>query len=321
MITRIKLLSGNGLDGDYAFGYPQDVLEFTGSYNFREFKCSKCGIIPDRRRLVIHDWRPTAVADKDIPTLVGIYGWTSPRGAFSWEVPDNVPHLAVLHYYAKDDGWIFFLLAPGGRVRKMTTRRYFDADLWFPYNGTEGRIFSQGDDMASILWVEGKLLPFEPPEIEERPHYRCQKVAPDLERDGYCIHRLEGRTRLFRNGELITFVEPGDIPEGVCRSLGIQNSEHAGIYTADEYVCQAGSTPVFFRRCNVNQKPFLYWSKYTLQEGERTKLKLLWEHDKTLTQLQFDFSNPYPKRLWVKKEVTEEGSFYTLMIDDIDDDD
>ena len=319
MITKVRLLSGNGLDRDYAIGHPEDVLEFTGSISFRELKCPKCDGPPDRRRLVVYDWRPTAAADENLPTLVGIYGWESPRGAFSWKVPENIPHIVVPHYYRKDDAWIFFLLAPGGRVRKENVRRYFDTDLWFSYNGAEGRVFSQGDDMASILWVEGELLSFEPPEVEERPHYRCSKIAPDLERGGFLIQRLEGRTRFFRNGEEIVYIRPGDIPVGVCRYLGIQFCDHYDgeqRFLPDPYVCTVGYTPVFWDR----EKNCLYGGKYTLYEGEKVKLNLSWQQESVLNALRWRFHDPSPRTLKVVKEKTDDGTFYTVVITEEADD-
>ena len=314
MIVRVRLMSGNGLDKDYAFGYPEGSLEFTGSVYFRELKCPRCGDIPDRRRLAVYDWRPVAAADKDIPTLVGIYGWESERGAFSWEVPEDIPHIFLPHYYRKEDGWIFFFLAPSGRVKKLTARRDFDKDLFFPYNGEEGRIFAQGDLMSKILWAEGELLPFEPPEVEERLHYRCSKIAPDLERGGFLIQRLEGRARLFRGEEEIRLLRPEEISEDTCRYLGIGLFEYDGepLWSADWYVCTIGCTPVFWDR----EKNCLYGGKYTLYEGERTKLNLSWQQESVLNSLRWRFHDPSPRTLRVMKEKTDDGTFYTVVIEE-----
>ena len=163
-------------------------------------------------------------------------------------------------------------------------------------------------------------MPFDPPELKTKAHYRCQKVAPDLEKDGFEIHRLEGRTLLFRKGELLDFVLPEDVPEAVCRHLGIRFSKHyVGVYTADEYVCQIGSTPVFFSGSNVGQIPHLYWGKYLLRKAEKTKLDLPKEVSDILTGLRWKSRFPYFGTVWVKREEICGEVLYTLVIEQEED--
>ena len=119
----------------------------------------------DRLRLRVLEWRPTdSVIDKDIPLLVAVHGWESPRGALSYRT-SNLVHLKIGHYHYKNHGLYLYPVNPDAKYRMLNTRRDYNSELWTfvldkveHNNGeysTSGAVGIQELDFHSkVFWVE-----------------------------------------------------------------------------------------------------------------------------------------------------------------------
>ena len=164
---------------DFGVNYPKSN-EFTARVSFRELRCDLCDDPPDRRHIIFHEFRDTVPEDETLPLLIGAYGRVSPRKASDWEVPENTPCIILPHYYRKEDGWTFFLCPPETKVRIRETPRYSSNPPLLPYNGEKGVIFSQEAELSTVIWIEGTLLPFDPPYVRHWCHRRCRSKGTGI---------------------------------------------------------------------------------------------------------------------------------------------
>jgi hypothetical protein len=129
----------------------------------------------------------------------------SPREVSDWEVPENTPHVVLPHYYQKDIGWTFFLCSSETIVRIREIPRYPSRDTWNPYRGKRGVIFVGNSDISTIIWIEGKLIPFDPPYVRHWSHYQCRPRGTRVTAGSFAVLRYEDGAELLHNEEHVAF--------------------------------------------------------------------------------------------------------------------
>jgi len=147
-----------------------------GHFTVLRRECPVCAKKEDR--IVLKEIRPSFAGDEELPELLVLDLWTSPRGAFTWGLTPTVPPvgLAIPHYYRKEDAIFFALLAPGAKISIVQTRRYYEPRLWpwWTYTSRSGRLATQECDTSTMVWLEGDVLPLPEPECITVPHRRCR---------------------------------------------------------------------------------------------------------------------------------------------------
>jgi len=161
----------------WAPNWPSKAREgHTGHFSRLVRECPVCGKKEDR--ILLREIRPSFARDEELPTLLVLDLWTSPRGAFTWSLTPTVPPVALVvpHYYRQDDAIVFALLAPGAKISIVQTRRYYEPGLW-PWwlaAAGSGRLATQECDTCTMVWLEGDILPLPEPELVTQPHRRCR---------------------------------------------------------------------------------------------------------------------------------------------------
>jgi len=140
----------------------------TAEVAVKKFSCPVCG--RETTRIHLGERRPQLPQDDNLPLLLVWEAWESPRGAHG---PRYLHYLGVKCSHR--GGYTgALLLAPESQYQWVTTRRYYNKELWPRYDevAKAGVAYEHESDETSFLLVWGEILSL-PVVRLDYPHSTC----------------------------------------------------------------------------------------------------------------------------------------------------